>query len=170
MASRHRIAQSERETIETIKRFEHSKKLAFRAKEQQNPRWRDLLDDLYAKTIELKDDLLKIELALMVEMETAINDFDSKLSFIAKEMTDYVGGDHGFKRILEAIKEFGQKLMDIAKVEQERYQAAVAAAANSNGKQEEINLEWDEELQGVRYCSMCSCSITRTQRLERWAT
>jgi len=55
----------------------------------------------------LKDDLLNIELSLMVDMEAAINDFDSRLSGIAKEMTDYVSGDHGFKRILEAIREFG---------------------------------------------------------------
>ena len=29
-------------------------------------------------------------------MEGAIKDFDGKLSFIAKEMQDYVSGDHGF--------------------------------------------------------------------------
>jgi hypothetical protein len=29
-------------------------------------------------------------------MEAAIKDFDGKLSLIAKEMQDYVSGDHGY--------------------------------------------------------------------------
>jgi hypothetical protein len=33
-------------------------------------------------------------------METAIKDFDSKLSFIAKEMQDYVSGDHGYLSLI----------------------------------------------------------------------
>lgn len=50
---------------------------------------------------------MNIELSLMVDMESAINDFDGRLSIIVKNMTDYVSSDHGFKRILEAIREFG---------------------------------------------------------------
>lgn len=40
-------------------------------------------------------------------MESALGDFDGKLGLITKDMSDYVSGDHGFKKILEAIREFG---------------------------------------------------------------
>lgn len=73
------------------------------------------------ETNDLKDNLLRTELQLMVDMEGAIGDFDSKLGIITKDMADYVSGDHGFKKILEAIKEFGSKLTEIAKNDFDRY-------------------------------------------------
>ena len=57
----------------------------------------------------------------MVDIEAALGDFDGKLSFITKDMQDYVSGDHGFKKICDFIREFGTKLSDIAKLEFERY-------------------------------------------------
>jgi len=36
-------------------------------------------------------------------------------------MQDYVIGDHGLKKVNEAIKEFGIKLNDITKMELDRY-------------------------------------------------
>jgi hypothetical protein len=62
---------------------------------------------LERETQKLKDNLLATELSLMVDMESALGDFDGKLGLITKDMSDYVSGDHGFKKILEAIREFG---------------------------------------------------------------
>ena len=39
--------------------------------------------------------MLYTENQIVEDMESAIKDFDGKLSFIAKEMQDYVSGDHG---------------------------------------------------------------------------
>lgn len=48
--------------------------------------WRESLDGLSEKTSKLKDDLLYVENQIVEDMETAIKDFDGKLSFNAKEM------------------------------------------------------------------------------------
>ncbi|KAM3144044.1 hypothetical protein pb186bvf_003808 [Paramecium bursaria] len=162
-AVRQREAQSERETIETLRKFEHTKKLAFRAKDDyehfkknNNDRdsadaqrrfeaakrsWRDGLEKLREQTFLLKDNLLYIEHQIMVDIESSIQNFDSnQLSTVAKEIQELVSGDHGFRKIGEAVKEFGTKLLDIAKTEFDRY---VAAQSNPNGNQDVS--EWDDE-------------------------
>ena len=48
--------------------------------------WREALDGLGEKTSKLKDDLFYVENQIVEDMETAIKDFDGKLSLIAKEM------------------------------------------------------------------------------------
>lgn len=58
--------------------------------------WRETLDGLSDKTNKLKDDLLYVENQIVEDMESAIKDFDGKLSLIAKDMQDYVSGDHGY--------------------------------------------------------------------------
>ena len=79
------------------------------------------MEKLLEKTTDLKDELLFVENQLVEDLETAIKDFDGKLSNIAKDMQDYVSGDLGFKRIIEAIKDFGSRLNDITKIELDRY-------------------------------------------------
>ncbi|CAD8181051.1 unnamed protein product [Paramecium pentaurelia] len=138
-AVRAREIKSENETILTIKKFEHQKKLAFRAKERNEEGWKQKLEDLEKETQKLKDNLLSTELQLMVDIEAALGDFDGKLGFITKDMSDYVSGDHGFKKIGDFIREFGTKLTDIAKLEYDRYQIFLQQGSDLS--------EWDEDLQ-----------------------
>ena len=95
MAIKHRENINETLTIQRLMKFEHDKKTSFRMHEQQERGWREALDSLMNKTSTLKDDLLYIENQIVEDMETAIKDFDGKLFSIAKEMQDYVIGDHG---------------------------------------------------------------------------
>lgn len=87
----------ERETITTLGKFEHSKKLGFRAKDEQSSGWRQGLEDLYKETYQLKDNLLYIEHGITVDMEAAISHFDSEvLQKIVQAMQESVSGEHGY--------------------------------------------------------------------------
>ena len=116
-------------------------KIAVKKHENKSDGSKDSLEKLLDRTVDLKDDLLYIENQLVEDLETAIKDFDGKLSNLAKDMQDYVSGDLGFKRIIEAIKDFGSRLNDITKIELDRYQMAVNnSATNTNADMS----EWEE--------------------------
>lgn len=97
------------------------------------------MNKLYQQIEDLKDNLLYIENQIVEDMEIAIKEFDGKLQLIAKEMQDYITGDYGFKKILDAIKDFGQKLQELTKSELDRFQLQM----NNN---QDLPPEMDDDL------------------------
>lgn len=68
-AIRFRERQSENETIDILREFEHDKKICFRMHENQKLSWKEKMQDLLSKTIVTKEKLMNIEVILMDDLE-----------------------------------------------------------------------------------------------------
>eukprot|EP01015_Nassula_variabilis_P029557 TRINITY_DN634_c0_g1_i1.p1 TRINITY_DN634_c0_g1~~TRINITY_DN634_c0_g1_i1.p1 ORF type:complete len:482 (+),score=126.08 TRINITY_DN634_c0_g1_i1:32-1477(+) len=128
-----REKQAEDETIGLINEFQKKKKLAFREFELGLDNSYDKVQDLRFEILELEDKLMTIEIELVRNIEKARQEFDVKLNSIVEDIKSTVQEDTGFKRIKQYLKDFGETLQEITKVECDKFA--------EKAEDEKINLE-----------------------------